>query len=421
MKIRFRNTQIELIIGNIVHQEVDAIINAANSSLAGGGGVDGAIHRGGGPSIMEETRRRYPKGCPTGQAVISGAGELNAKYVIHAVAPRWSEHKSAEVAELLASAYRNSLECAAENHCLSVSFPSLGTGAYRYPLAEAAEIALRTVRSFLESYPSQTFRLIRFVLFDASAESAFCRAAKIIFPAESILPPWMFSEIDFTSTTNYLDVQQVARYDARMGAIRDVAKENAFLLERLNLPSEARILEIGTGTGAFARAAAKKFTEVTAIDISPVMLEYAQQKNREEGVSNIRLFQAGFLTFQDAPESYDAVISSLALHHLPDVWKAAALANIHRLLKPGGIFCLVDVIYACDYFGISDIYNYFSCFTENIKDDVMRQALYGHISCENSTFHWIMEELLRRAGFHLETFEAFGSLPYLYLARKMEV
>lgn len=164
---------LELVEGDITEQAVDAIVNAANSRLAGGGGVDGAIHRRGGPQIMAETREKYPAGCPTGSAVISGAGGLTAKYVIHAVGPVYRDGQHGE-ADLLASAYRKSLELAVQHNCQSIAFPALSTGAYGYPLPEAARIALRTVIDFLQR--EQKPKLVRFVLFGQSAYQAFLDA-----------------------------------------------------------------------------------------------------------------------------------------------------------------------------------------------------------------------------------------------------
>jgi O-acetyl-ADP-ribose deacetylase (regulator of RNase III) len=169
--------KLELCQGDITDQTVDAIVNAANSRLAGGGGVDGAIHRRGGPAIMAETRAKYPQGCPTGSAVISGAGNLAAKHVIHAVGPVWQGGQRGE-AELLASAYRSALQLAVEHDCRSVAFPALSTGAYGYPLEEAAEVALRTVLEFLQE--KQSPPLVRFVLFDARTLGVFqAKLAKI--------------------------------------------------------------------------------------------------------------------------------------------------------------------------------------------------------------------------------------------------
>ena len=170
MRVEIGKTILELHQGDITLQDVDALVNAANSRLAGGGGVDGAIHRRGGPSIMVDTDARYPQGCPTGSAVISTAGKLSAKYVIHAVGPVWSGGRRGE-AESLAGAYRRSLELAVEHGCRSMAFPALSTGAYRYPIDLAARTALSTAIDFLKEQGKP--ELVRFVLFDATAYNAF--------------------------------------------------------------------------------------------------------------------------------------------------------------------------------------------------------------------------------------------------------
>jgi O-acetyl-ADP-ribose deacetylase (regulator of RNase III) len=173
MRIQIRGQTLELHQGDITDQEVDAVVNAANSGLAGGGGVDGAIHRRGGPEIMRDTDARYPQGCPTGSAVISTAGKLPAKYVIHAVGPVWSGGHRSE-ADLLAGAYRRSLELAVEHGCRSIALPALSTGAYRFPMDQAARIALSTAADFLREHDRP--ELVRFVLFDAGAYGAFAAA-----------------------------------------------------------------------------------------------------------------------------------------------------------------------------------------------------------------------------------------------------
>ena len=166
---------LELVQGDITQQQVDAIVNAANSRLAGGGGVDGAIHRRGGPAIMQETARRYPEGCPTGSAVISGAGNLPARFVIHAVGPVWSGGRHGE-ASLLAGCYRRALELAVEHACASIAFPAISTGAYGYPLEAAADVAIGAVCEFLEARRQPA--LVRFVLFGADAYAAFAAALR---------------------------------------------------------------------------------------------------------------------------------------------------------------------------------------------------------------------------------------------------
>ena len=166
---------IELIQGDVTLQQVDAIVNAANRHLAGGGGVDGAIHRRGGPEIMQDTDARYPDGCPTGSAVLSVAGRLAARYVIHAVGPIWRDGRHGEP-ELLAAAYRRCLELAAEHHCRTVAMPALSAGAYRYPLDQASRVAIATVRQFQREHAQP--ELVRFVLFTPEVFAAFSAASK---------------------------------------------------------------------------------------------------------------------------------------------------------------------------------------------------------------------------------------------------
>lgn len=160
-----------LVHGDITQLAADAIVNAANSALAGGGGVDGDIHRAAGPSIMEECRRLG--GCPTGEARITTAGRLKARFVIHAVGPVWSGGHRHE-AELLASAYRSSLQLADEHELRSIAFPSISTGAYRFPIDRAASIALGTVAEGLKS--SQFLREATLVLFSLPDLAVYERA-----------------------------------------------------------------------------------------------------------------------------------------------------------------------------------------------------------------------------------------------------
>lgn len=164
--------QIEFELGDITAQRVDAIVNAANSSLLGGGGVDGAIHRAGGPEILAECadlrRTEYPAGLPTGQAVATTAGRLDARWVIHTVGPVYNPLK--DQSALLESCYRESLALAARLGADSVAFPAISAGVYAYPLEEAAQIAVETVRSFSPTPPP---KVVRFVLFSERALAAF--------------------------------------------------------------------------------------------------------------------------------------------------------------------------------------------------------------------------------------------------------
>lgn len=157
--------RIEVILGNIVHLKVDAIVNAANSSLMGGGGVDGAIHRAGGMAILEECKKIVARqgSCKTGEAVITTGGNLPAKYVIHTVGPVWNGGRKNE-AQKLASCYHYSLRLAVANNAITIAFPNISTGIYGYPKKEASEIAIKTVTEFLQS--DSTIRKVYFVCFD---------------------------------------------------------------------------------------------------------------------------------------------------------------------------------------------------------------------------------------------------------------
>ena len=169
-------TTVTLLQGDITRVAADAIVNAANSSLSGGGGVDGAIHRAGGPAIMADLERRHgrERHCPTGSAVVSDAGDLPARVVIHAVGPVWRGGGGGEP-ELLASAYRTALDLAAEEGCRSVAFPSISTGIYGYPVAEAAKVARTVVNAWIAERPD-VFDEVTFVLFSADTLAAFQRA-----------------------------------------------------------------------------------------------------------------------------------------------------------------------------------------------------------------------------------------------------
>jgi O-acetyl-ADP-ribose deacetylase (regulator of RNase III) len=170
----FLEGRVSVIVGDITKQDVEAMVNAANSSLLGGGGVDGAIHRAGGPAILEECREirrtRFPQGLPTGEAVVTTGGKLPALYVIHTVGPIYGED-SGEEAELLANCYHNSLTLAVEKNVTSVAFPSIATGVYGYPRAEAAEISSRTIENFLST--DRQLKEVRLVFFQAGDAQIF--------------------------------------------------------------------------------------------------------------------------------------------------------------------------------------------------------------------------------------------------------
>jgi O-acetyl-ADP-ribose deacetylase (regulator of RNase III) len=174
--------EIHLERGDITDQRTDAIVNAANSSLMGGGGVDGAIHRHGGKIILKECKEirgnKWPDGLPTGEAVITSGGNLHARYVIHTVGPVWRGGKRGEP-ELLANAYRNSLQLSVDQGLKSISFPSISTGAYGYPIYEAGRIALSTIKSFLEEH--EGLEKVIMILFSDRDYVAYKEASEGIF------------------------------------------------------------------------------------------------------------------------------------------------------------------------------------------------------------------------------------------------
>jgi O-acetyl-ADP-ribose deacetylase (regulator of RNase III) len=170
----FLDGRVVVVVGDITREKVTAIVNAANSSLLGGGGVDGAIHRAGGPQILEECRElrktRYPDGLPTGEAAITTGGNLPARYVIHTVGPIYGREPERE-AELLAACYRNSLNLARQHAATSIAFPSISTGAYGYPKPEAAAISSRTIKDFVDR--DDSLEQVRLVFFHDSDAGLF--------------------------------------------------------------------------------------------------------------------------------------------------------------------------------------------------------------------------------------------------------
>jgi len=172
-EIQINNAKISIIQGDITKQATEAIVNAANSSLMGGGGVDGAIHRAGGPAILEECKQIVARQgrLPTGKAVITTGGNLRAKFVIHTVGPVWHGGSQGEP-ELLASAYQESLKVAADKNLSSISFPSISTGAYGYPVDKAAEVAIKTIKAFLEE-SNTSIKVVVFVLFDSATFQSY--------------------------------------------------------------------------------------------------------------------------------------------------------------------------------------------------------------------------------------------------------
>jgi putative AdoMet-dependent methyltransferase len=227
------------------------------------------------------------------------------------------------------------------------------------------------------------------------------------------LADWQWNEMQQVGT-DYADSNEVAAYDRRMTQFRDVDAENRGILAALQLAPGATVLEIGCGTGRFARAAAAAGLVVTAVDVSAVMLEYLTQQVQAEGLPEIAVQHAGFLTMDLPAAAFDAAVSGAALHHLPDAWKLVALRNVARALKPGGQFILRDVVFVVPAGDPPErCFERFAAAFPNMRLEAAR-----HVAREFSSYDWIIEGLLTRAGFCIESATQLGDSFIAYHCRK---
>ncbi len=225
---------------------------------------------------------------------------------------------------------------------------------------------------------------------------------------------WQWDEFQQVGT-DYARLEEVEAYDARMASARDVATENREDLDALALPKGAAVLDIGCGTGRFARAALARGLKAAAADISPMMLEYLRKKAADEGLPEPETQHAGFLTMQFPDASFDGAASTLALHHLPDIWKLVALKRVAKALKPGGQLILRDVVFSLQ--GQEEPDACFSRFVSSLGD-LIRPGAVRHVKQEFSTFDWIMEGLLERGGFRILSKRSPSEGIVVYHARK---
>lgn len=212
---------------------------------------------------------------------------------------------------------------------------------------------------------------------------------------------WYFDEFQQTGT-DYTDIKKVEAYDIKMCRFRNYRQEAAMVLDLFGAQPGDALLEIGTGTGHFAIEAAKRCGKVHAVDVSETMLKYAEIKARQENVTNIEWRHSGFLTTDFPDAHFDCIFTNAAMHHLPDFWKALALRNIHRMLKPGGKFILGDVIFSCT---IDETESRVQDWIEGFKkvDEEFFSESADHIKKEYSTFSWVIEGMLERTGFSYKT------------------
>ncbi len=219
---------------------------------------------------------------------------------------------------------------------------------------------------------------------------------------------WYWNELHQVGP-DYESDSDIAAFDMAMRRMHDVDGENRRILELLKAGPESSVLEIGTATGSFARLAARTAKRVKAVDISDSMLHYAAGCARSEGLGNIEFERAGFLSFNAKPGEFTSVVSRHAFHHLPDLWKAVALGNIHTALGHGGRFVLLDVVFDWRNEPFGD---YFSRIAESAAEKGINFASY--VSHEYGTFNWIIRGLIERSGFRIESETAEPGFRHMY-------
>ena len=228
---------------------------------------------------------------------------------------------------------------------------------------------------------------------------------------------WYYDELKQIGT-DYANIEEVEAYDAHRSEIRDIKTEINEIKTALNLQKDHVILDIGTGTGAFAIELSKSCKHVYACDISPVMLKYAHMKTEKYDRKNIGFLSGGFLTFDLPVSSVDAVLTQLSLHHLPDFWKLVALKRIYDILVQGGRLFIRDVVFPSK---INDYRDYLNTIVNNLRQksgETNAAAMEHHIRDEYSTFDWIMEGLFQKAGFTLEQAHYYNGFLATYICVK---
>ncbi|NLN43156.1 MAG: class I SAM-dependent methyltransferase [Methanosarcina sp.] len=229
-------------------------------------------------------------------------------------------------------------------------------------------------------------------------------------------PRWYYNEFKQTGI-DYTDLKEVQAYDLRMQKLRDIENEANSIRKLLNIKNTDAVLEIGTGTGELALKLSAHCRKVVAIDVSKTMINFAKVKAENLKEAKIQFHNAGFLTYDNCDEPFDAVVTQLALHHLPDYWKMMALRRVYRMLKEGGKFYLRDVVFPSM---IQDYDSYFDEIITQLKKSVgneIAKETETHIREEFSTLDWIMEGLLKSVGFHIESVKSDGFMA-CYLCKK---
>jgi len=228
---------------------------------------------------------------------------------------------------------------------------------------------------------------------------------------------WQYNEMKQVGV-DYTDIFEVQAYDSRMKKLRDIKKETKDIISAVNLTREQKVLEIGTGTGELSIEFAKYCRKVYAVDVSPVMLEFASKKAKSQGINNTEYYNAGFLTYEHQGEPLDVIVSQLALHHLPDFWKLIALKRIYAMLKEGGKFYLKDTVYSFEVENYKDFFNTWLSGIRQVAGEELALDTEIAIRDEFSTCDWIMEGLIKRAGFTIDSINYHDGFLAVYVCIK---
>jgi ubiquinone/menaquinone biosynthesis C-methylase UbiE len=231
---------------------------------------------------------------------------------------------------------------------------------------------------------------------------------------------WCYNEFVHVGT-DYESEEEVEKYDKRMSLFRNISGEVEEVVQSLDLKPDQVLLEYGCGTGEFSIEASRCCREVYAVDVSPVMLKYAEKKAGKRGRENIRFIESGFLNYRHSGDLPDAVVTQIALHHLPDFWKMIALKKIHENLKDGGSLYLRDVVFSMNLEKYEKTIDFTMNSVRAKAGDEMADSFERHIRQEYSTFDWIMEEMLYRAGFELLDADYREDFIAVYRCRKVSV
>jgi len=230
---------------------------------------------------------------------------------------------------------------------------------------------------------------------------------------------WKYNEMDQVGA-DYENIERVRAYDEQMSKVRDFNKEIEYIVNAIDLKKEHNILEFGSGTGNFTIAAARICKKVYAIDISSNMLTYLKNKAKQRNIKNIITIQSGFLNYQHKNELVDAIITNVALHHLPDFWKMVSLYRMNKMIKPGGKIFIGDVIFSFPVEEYKDKITNFINNIENSADPGFAEDAETHIREEFSSFDWVIEGMLKRTGFTIDKIDYRNDTFAIFICTKKQ-